>query len=292
MNPLPKTLYKYRKFSGAMLQSLVDHTVYYSNPKNFNDPLESEPPIIDFDGGIETRDLERLCDEVYADKGHHRGWLRYQSREHGNYKTEPPVTDWYRCSLVDDVKDRINLELFSKGILCLSANWNSTLMWSHYADEHRGVCFGYSLDGAHFKNLRRATYSNSRRAALADVFEWKINNSDEAKRRVYEAAFFTKASSWRYEKEWRDLSYTHGSQSSPAPLTEIVFGARCEAAAIKATIGLFSESDPAVEFYRAWFKRSNLTLKRVKVDREGLAERCSVTQYVPGSEFDELDPAK
>jgi Protein of unknown function (DUF2971) len=285
---LPKTLYKYRRFSGALLQSLVDHTVYYADPKKFNDPLEANPPIIDFDGEFETSDLELLCDQVHGDRGLRRSNLQYMSGEHGDYRSDQAAADWYRQSLVGSVKDQINLEFFRKGILSLSARWDSTLMWSHYADEHRGVCFGYTMDGARFENLKSAIYGSSRRIAFTDVYDWKINNSEEAKRRVYEAAFFTKASSWRYEKEWRDMSEKHGSQLSPAKLTEIVFGTRCELAAMKATISLFSESDPTVKFFEAVFKRTNLTLKRVKVDRDYLANCCSVSQYVPGSEFDDL----
>ena len=30
------------------------------------------------------------------------------------------------------------------GVLCLSACDNSILMWSHYADEHKGFCIGFN----------------------------------------------------------------------------------------------------------------------------------------------------
>lgn len=29
------------------------------------------------------------------------------------------------------------------GIACLSENWNSLLMWSHYAENHKGYCTGF-----------------------------------------------------------------------------------------------------------------------------------------------------
>jgi Protein of unknown function (DUF2971) len=31
-------------------------------------------------------------------------------------------------------------------ILCLSEIWNNILMWSHYADQHRGYCLGFATE--------------------------------------------------------------------------------------------------------------------------------------------------
>jgi hypothetical protein len=32
-----------------------------------------------------------------------------------------------------------------KGLLCFSANWTNPLLWSHYADRHKGICLGFDL---------------------------------------------------------------------------------------------------------------------------------------------------
>jgi len=29
------------------------------------------------------------------------------------------------------------------GVLCFSRRWNNILMWSHYADGHKGICLGF-----------------------------------------------------------------------------------------------------------------------------------------------------
>lgn len=31
------------------------------------------------------------------------------------------------------------------GLLCFSRNWQSPLLWSHYAEKHRGLCLGFDL---------------------------------------------------------------------------------------------------------------------------------------------------
>lgn len=31
------------------------------------------------------------------------------------------------------------------GLICFSKTWNNPVLWSHYADRHRGVCLGFKI---------------------------------------------------------------------------------------------------------------------------------------------------
>jgi hypothetical protein len=33
----------------------------------------------------------------------------------------------------------------SQGLLCFGADWSSSVMWSHYADKHKGICLGFDV---------------------------------------------------------------------------------------------------------------------------------------------------
>ncbi|NDP48093.1 MAG: DUF2971 domain-containing protein [Sulfuriferula multivorans] len=33
----------------------------------------------------------------------------------------------------------------TKGLLCFSESWHNPVLWSHYADKHRGVCLGFDI---------------------------------------------------------------------------------------------------------------------------------------------------
>ena len=35
-----------------------------------------------------------------------------------------------------------------QGILCFSESWHDPVMWSHYADAHRGICLGFDVAGS------------------------------------------------------------------------------------------------------------------------------------------------
>lgn len=32
------------------------------------------------------------------------------------------------------------------GLLCFSLDWHNPLLWSHYADRHRGIALGFDID--------------------------------------------------------------------------------------------------------------------------------------------------
>src|ERR1035441_3016297 len=46
------------------------------------------------------------------------------------------------------------------GLLCFSEEWNNILLWSHYADQHRGVCLGFDVSGSSDRD-RKSTRLNS-----------------------------------------------------------------------------------------------------------------------------------
>lgn len=31
------------------------------------------------------------------------------------------------------------------GVVCFSKNWSNPVIWSHYADKHRGICLGFDV---------------------------------------------------------------------------------------------------------------------------------------------------
>ena len=50
--------------------------------------------------------------------------------------------------LSDPGFQQILTDIFSRfGALCLTKSWNNPLLWSHYADKHKGLCLGFDLNG-------------------------------------------------------------------------------------------------------------------------------------------------
>lgn len=69
--------------------------------------------------------------------------LRSPRRKHQS--VTPPAWLAHRPGSNDEEpgKRGLDSELGNEGVLTLSATWKSGLMWSHYADEHRGICIEY-----------------------------------------------------------------------------------------------------------------------------------------------------
>jgi hypothetical protein len=77
----------------------------------------------------------------------------------------------------------------TKGILCFSKTWKNPLLWSHYADKHKGVCLGFDVSN---EIIEKVDYLSERfpvPQVLDDAFMKKI--------------LFSKFEHWSYEQEYR-----------------------------------------------------------------------------------------
>ena len=123
---------------------------------------------------------------------------------------------------------------------CLSAEHKSPLMWSHYADSHRGFCVEYD-----FGSTNRATlsllplpvvYSHDR-----PLVPWYVafNNTPEnimAANKDILLGLLTKDSSWEYEREWRLLIDTKRPALCQMPKITCVYLGACVSDANRAKI--------------------------------------------------------
>jgi Protein of unknown function (DUF2971) len=125
------------------------------------------------------------------------------------------------------MKDTLNND---NGVLCFSKSWANPLLWSHYADKHRGMCLGFELADELATSVRYvAERSKFRDPAITKL---PISPSD------VQAILLTKFVGWEYEDEIRvfvaldhevkeDDLYFYEYSSSLA-LREVILGPRCK----------------------------------------------------------------
>lgn len=118
----------------------------------------------------------------------------------------------------------------TRGILCFSRNWKNPVLWSHYADKHRGICLGFDLDDFYAYEVK---YRDNR------IDPDATNNVKYAGISSYVLdSLRTKYSHWQYEEEVRALFdfdectmenglYFFGF-SDVLVLKEVIIGARCD----------------------------------------------------------------
>lgn len=107
---------------------------------------------------------------------------------------------------------------------CLCTSFKNHLMWSHYADSHRGFCIEYDYSEAGGQELSGmllpVVYSAERR-----LVPWKMqidNNSQMSGVQVL-LGMMTKDSAWSYENEWRVLSNVRESPDIKMPRVSCIY---------------------------------------------------------------------
>jgi len=267
---LPTKLYKYRPFNVFCLRLLTHGEVSYSDPRSFNDPLDCNPTL---EVDIDRSSMEFLCYATLRrtqteDKAINIiNNYRHLSSEHGNFRTDSTVDDDLKRMLAQRIMDELGEELGSRGVLSLSERWDSVLMWSHYADNHRGICIEFATDKLPHPFLQPVNYRAPRRIKASDLHKWKRGNSAEAERRVRETYYFAKAGPWRYEKEWRDIQDKSGIKNSNFSVTAIHFGLQCDQSVIQTVVKLL-DRDRDVALFNTYPLEDSFRLKRRPVDRD------------------------
>ena len=195
---LPRNLYKYRPFDIYTLHLLSDAESYYANSKIFNDPLDCDGTL---KGDSDVASMERLYSEMIPTTGAENRKekvnkaitaLRYRATyaedENDNAaKSEKRYTQLLR----KEIEKLFDAEMNSWGVFSLAEDWNCSLMWSHYADKHRGFCIEYDTSINNCSCIKPVDYRVWRGINISELMQWKLEQSSEAERKVLEKYFFT-----------------------------------------------------------------------------------------------------
>jgi hypothetical protein len=92
------------------------------------------------------------------------------------------------------MKDKLAL---NRGILCFSLDWHNPVLWSHYAEKHRGFCFGFDMPDQYLSKV-----SYTRKRLILETEQLLSLGSRDIETQV-EKFLSTKYAHWRYENEAR-----------------------------------------------------------------------------------------
>ncbi|ANQ21405.1 hypothetical protein BA893_06885 [Vibrio natriegens] len=258
-------LYKYRKFSEFLIRELCSSNIYFSDPKLFNDPLDCSPVMINDLGDDE---LERLCFQMLAQRRGEEGALerlenfRYYSQEYNNYEKQK---ESYLYQLQTEVMVQLDAVMKKRGVLSLSSKYDSPLMWSHYADEHRGVCIEFDMDSA-VRIPKAIDYDSVRGISAKLIHDYFVDGSESALEKIESQYFFNKAGEWRYESEWRLVSHKLGDNPAPFKISAIYFGMRCDNWVIASIIKLLYQHESGIKFYKMFPDLSSFDLHKSELE--------------------------
>lgn len=180
-------LYKFSGFSKYAVDNIVDEGVSLSLIGTFNDCYDS---TISF-GDIKQRAVEEYEKDCKICKA-------------AGCKPCLTLDEWYEHIVTEQEAYRG----FSNDshCCCFSESANSTLMWSHYANNNRGICVAYNFESikehSFYYSLFPVAYTDIPIDVYDFVHEYKGTFSVEL---GVVASALNKAECWAYEREWRLL---------------------------------------------------------------------------------------
>jgi hypothetical protein len=193
-------IFKYRTYNATSLELLVNRELWFAQPDSFNDPFDCS---MDYEIFL-VKAIKLLSLEDF-DKEYILNYLR---------------------KIIADVR-----------VCCFCETKKNQLMWSHYADEHKGFCIGFDkkqlVDNQTSEFASQVDYvSREPYAGIIEGFELLNDYNREIKdkdivREILRRTLTTKYTGWKYEKEYRLISTKQSVlRFEPKSINSITFGLR------------------------------------------------------------------
>lgn len=228
---IPGSLYKYRTFDkdNYSINNLLDDVIWLSNPESFNDPFDCGLTF-SYKGYISDKYKESIFQSINRINSEHNNISDEEIQElkaSRNFQRDAiKLLTWKDPRVSNEDKEKVFnaiMEVVKKEydgmvspfadhlkrsmyISCFSEEKESILMWSHYADFHRGFCIEYNFKQLDFSDIRgRMLFPVLYTEELFDATSYFMEQLKRGKINIFfgEYAAITKSLEWSYEKEWR-----------------------------------------------------------------------------------------
>lgn len=214
---VPRVVYKYMTLDG-LLPTIKNHSFLVRPVTDYNDPFECLPM---FDRESKHQLLERFFDDSSRLKRLQGEWhllgrelsaaqirilLKHDPAEKA--RVFDAMLEQNGVEPLEFARDFQNYLATKIGFVCFSKNPIQQLMWSHYADHHRGFVVAFDLGDSH-SAAKLVTYQSGR-------VPFRHTSTDE---NTFIELVRTKALDWSYEEEVRvicmEQEWTENAKGEP-----------------------------------------------------------------------------
>jgi hypothetical protein len=200
--------FKFRAINKHLIDSLVMSHLWFAKPDTLNDPFDCQI------------DLQK-------------SWARATSSATGERK------EWLQSNLDNQgFFEKVARKLSGVGVcsfsLRLCTHLSTSVQWSHYADEHRGVCLLYRFPESFFHSQNEMIVVSTVTYEDYVLTNWLKNEApmmeskfDEFIEGLITTIFKAKSPAWEYEHEVRIIRHESGLLNIPTGfLEQVCFGLR------------------------------------------------------------------
>jgi len=244
-------LYKYRKIDKYALANLENNTAWFSKATDFNDPYDSVLTI----GSEETFDennkealitnlaknFEVSTSEIESLLGSHTlkqtlvillgnsvsdDTPKEQIEEVANKIVNSKSIEFNK--LAKNVANLYQDKIFAS---CFSEDPTSMLMWSHYADNHKGFVIEYDFKTLDIEKHQDVLWGLHPVNYVEDMINLKDYTKVREHMNLLTLASISKSIEWSYENEWRMIvlkDTEKGFNLSISKPSSIILGARVD----------------------------------------------------------------
>ncbi len=181
-----------------MLKIIPDYShseIFMSIPNHFDDPFDCRIPIAYF-----LLESDKKMRDKYFDEMVRRQFSNYNESQVTNVATRMEEVGVYRDFRRMLYYDRLYFEEIGKlwGIFSMTTQKLNSLIWAHYADNHKGICVGFDPKIL-FQDHEKFGYGG--KVNYLDKFSLIRPDANFIEQSVLE--IYSKSSEWKYEDEYR-----------------------------------------------------------------------------------------
>lgn len=240
-------LYHWQRFAPNHLETLLrDNVIWFSRPDAFNDPWDCKPCFAS-NFANDPVEVERHVEDYAEITRKHRPDIpeSFISQRQQEFRDNPALL----AAKVNEINQGIWPEIADRyRVYCLGPNPGNLLMWSHYADNHRGICLEFSTRNAVLCCATQVEYCS----AFPIVRLYSKSEYDNL------VPLLTKADVWSYEREYRLVAQERGNSTAhdtlmtdanfltlpPNTLTSIIVGCQGSVDEVQRVVARFAPHLP------------------------------------------------
>ena len=208
-------VFKFRAINKNLLGSLVNGELYFAEPKFLNDPFDCRVDVL------------RALDNAILKS------------------SSPSRETLTKLRGMQEFFEKVQADTAKVGVCSFSIELNNPLMWSHYANEHRGVCLMYRFPKEYFYDTQDRilgiTQVHYDANPLTDWFvarTSKLGSFADFGTDLITRILTIKSKPWEYEREVRILRRTPGIEPvATKHLEQVCFGLQTS----EADVGLITK---------------------------------------------------
>ena len=255
----PTRLYKYRSLATEehvkrARRMLTANCVWFASPASFNDPFDCKFRL-------------RFDAPLGAKKDAYFEYLRWV-HQYSKKKANREVSSMFRGRASRDVQaweegryEHIAKTVQRMGVFSLTEAPDDVLMWSHYADCHRGICLDFRLTRQEHIDFFAEAFEVKYQAAFPRINFYTRREGEKLK-----GLLLTKSNRWQYERERRMIDL-EGWGERPIPagvLNGVILGARISQANRAEVLGWLRACPTSMSVYEAQLLESTYGLRIVR----------------------------